>query len=130
MKILLRTLVAGCLAVAAMTAFATSPAMAAFSVRAVYANSSGRDLAQGTFNADTEKISAQDLAKDGKSAVTVYVIEGESQATLWDSNGSSSDAEIRSIPRAEGKSIRIKSCIGEYSGRDIQSCTGWKYGGF
>lgn len=130
MKTSSRVLIVGSVVAATMTAFATAPAMAGTSVRAVYSNSGGRELAQGTFNADSEKISAQDLYADGKSAVTVYVIEGESQATLWDSNGASSTAVIRSIPRAEGKSIRIKSCIGESGTRTIEKCTGWKYGGF
>lgn len=120
-----------CVSMSVLTiALVDSPALAGRNANAIYSSSSGRELAYAAFRSSGDKISAQDVAPDKHSAVTVYVIEGESTRYLWDHNGASSTAVIKTIGRAEGKSIKFKACIGEYSTRKVLHCSSNQYGVF
>lgn len=129
MKNLTRSTIAVGIALVAVATASAGPAFAGRGGTSIYSSGS-KEAAYAAFRDDVEKISAQDVLADGHSAVTVYVIEGESQATLWDHNGASSTPEVRTISRPEGKSIRFKACIGEYSNRSIIACANWTYGVF
>jgi len=104
-------------------------AVAGQDASAIYSSGS-KEAAYAAFKSYGDKISAQDLLGDGRSAVTAYVIAGESTAYLWDSNGAGTTPVVRTIDRAEGKSVKFKACIGEYSSRRVIACTVWKYGVF
>lgn len=104
-------------------------AVAGRSASAIYSAGS-KEAAYAAFRASGDKISAQDLLADKHSAVTKYVIAGESTAYLWDHDGAGRTPVIRTINRAEGKSVKFKACIGEYSSRRVIACSGWEYGVF
>jgi len=79
------------------------------------------------FNADGEIFTAYDNCVDGHSAVTRWKIGTSSTIhTLWDHSGAGGgdDATFNGAI-AEGVTVRVQACTGEYGDRSIVQCTAW-----
>ncbi|MFD0683366.1 hypothetical protein [Actinomadura fibrosa] len=78
--------------------------------------------ATAKFYHDGDKIYIKDNYADGHAAVAEVWASGYGTSHVWATGGSGTSV-TQSINYAEGLTVHIKACIGEYGSRDIISCS-------
>ncbi|MFE2046608.1 hypothetical protein ACFXAZ_38000 [Streptomyces sp. NPDC059477] len=114
--------------------FSASPAAAGNHSSLTFGYSAGCNGAsdtgsQGRFLHDGDRFFVGDVCRDGHSAVLLGTVRGDSapEVVVWASEGVG-DESVESYNVAEGTTVRVRACIGDFADEIYWGCGSWEQG--